>query len=181
MLKAPEAPAQDVQQNVIAILPNTTFLEPQTSAAGGSPITTSALERAQEARVSEDDAPNAGPLPSKIEQIADAPPLPVRLAAASSVESDVPPTLPVGEVATPPRNEVTATEADEREPAATAPPKVRAAHKRTPARAYRSPVQQAARQKSKKATDSQLAQRAPRWAQQMFATPWHSQAFSYTR
>jgi hypothetical protein len=25
------------------------------------------------------------------------------------------------------------------------------------------------------------AQRAPKWAQQMFTTPWQSQAFSYTR
>jgi hypothetical protein len=165
------------------MLPNTTFLEPATSDAGVSSITTSALEPAREARdVGAAETSNAGPLPNTIDQFADAPPVPVRLAAAASVETDVPPEMPVVEVATPPMNEVTAKDTDEREPAVTAPPKVRSARKRpNPARAYRSPMQQSSRAKPGKPADPQLAQRAPRWAQQMFVTPWQSQAFSYTR
>ncbi|MBI1650162.1 hypothetical protein [Hyphomicrobium sulfonivorans] len=57
----------------------------------------------------------------------------------------------------------------------------RSSRKRGAIRAYRTPVHQVKRQRKKKVTNAHLAQRAPAWAQQMYATTWHSQAFSYNR
>ena len=121
-----------------------------------------------------DDVPatSAGRLPVKIEEVADAGPEPVRLATASNVETDVPPTLPTIEVAAPPARDVRATNT-EREPVA----KSRSSKKRV-TRAYRTPS--ALRAKSTKAL-GELAPKSPKWAQQMFVTPWQTKAFSYTQ
>lgn len=162
-----------------AVLSNAAILEPDASASGASPITTSALEPVRELPTFTDDlaAIKVGRLPGRIEQLVETgPPPTIRLAAAPSAESDVPPTLPAIEVASPPMTEVTATDAEHE-----AAPRLRSPRKRMSTRAYRTPNQQTPRTKPKKAGDAQLAQRAPRWAQQMFVTPWQSQAFSYTQ
>ena len=111
------------------------LIEPEESAVGVSPITTSALEPSRDAAAIASEAlpaTSADRLPAKIEPLADAGPENVKLAAASDVTSDVPPTLPTIEVATPPADDVAASE-PEREPVA----KTRRAKKRTALRAYR--------------------------------------------
>jgi hypothetical protein len=152
------------------------LIEPQESAVGVSPITTSALEPSRHVpTVKGDDLPatSVDRLPAKIEQVADAVPATIKLAAASIVDGDVAPTLPVIEVASPPMDDVTASEL-ERVPVT----KSRSARKRTPTRAYRTPNQQATRLKAKNSGAPQVAQ-SPKWAQQMFVTPWQTKAFSY--
>jgi hypothetical protein len=52
--------------------------------------------------------------------------------------------------------------------------------KRTPVRAYRTPKPQAVQAKASKPDVTQVA-RAPKWAQQMYVTPWQTRAFAYTR
>ncbi len=153
------------------------LIEPQESAVGVSPITTSALEPSRDVpTVNSDDLPaaSAGRLPEKIEQVADAVPATIKLAAAEIVGSDVPPSLPVIEVETPPVNAGAAREA-EHEPAA----KRRSTRKSTATRAYRAP-NQAGRANGKYVGIPQVA-RAPKWAQQMYVTPWQSRAFTYTQ
>ncbi len=119
-------------------------------------------------------ATSAGRLPAKIEQVADAGPETVKLAAASNVESDVPPTLPVIEVATPPdgRRRAPATRAragrQERARAKKRTPRAPTARRNEPC----APRPRSARR---------AAPRSPKWAQQMFVTPWQTQAFSYTQ
>jgi hypothetical protein len=157
---------------------DTEFLGPDTSATGISPITTSALEPAHAGQVAAADAATktVGPLPSSIERVSEAKPETVKLAAATIVESDVIPEAPVAEVAAPPMPSVTAVEADREVAPKTV---VRTPRKRAAVRAYRTPTKQASR--SNNSNDAMTAQRAPKWAQQMFTTPWQSQAFSYTR
>jgi hypothetical protein len=172
MMTEREFGAQDAE---LPELSTAALVEPEQSAAGVSPITTSALVPAREtAAVQGDDLPatTTGSLPMKIEQVADSAPAPVRLAVAATVESDVPPTLPTIDVATPATGDVAASDPD-REPIA----KSRAAKKRI-TRAYRTPL--TLRAKAKKPLGEPAA-RSPKWAQQMFTTPWQTQAFSYTR
>jgi len=159
------APAVD-----LSALSATALIEPEREVSGVSPISTSALEPLRDVpAVQSDDVPATSPgrLPVKIEEVADAGPEPVRLAAASNVETDVPPTLPAIEVATPPASDITAVDT-EREPLAASRTKKR--------RAYRTPP--TLRAKSKKVGEPQ---RSPKWAQQMFVNPWQTAAFSYTR
>jgi hypothetical protein len=151
------------------------LVEPEQSAVGVSPITTSALVPAREtAAVQSDNLPatTAGSLPVKIEQVADATPEPVRLAVAATVESDVPPTLPAIDVTTLATDDATASD-----PARNPIVKSRSAKKRI-TRAYRTPL--TLRAKAKKPLGEPAA-RSPKWAQQMFTTPWQTKAFSYTR
>ena len=153
----------------------TALIAPEHEVTGVSPISTSALEPLRDVpAVQSDDVPvtSAGRLPVKIEEVADAGPEPVRLATASNVEADVPPTLPAIDVATPPASDVTAIDT-ERKPVA----KSRSSKKRV-ARAYRTPT--TLRAKSKKPL-GEPAQKSPKWAQQMFVTPWQTKAFSYTQ
>lgn len=155
------------------------LIEPNENAVGESPITTSALKPSRElSTLRADDLATTtiDRLPVEIEQLADAVPATIKLATASIVESDVTPMLPVIEAQTAPISGVIANERN-REP----PIKMRSARKRTSTRAYRSPMQQLARAKSKKPGAQQVAQTAPRWAQQMFVNPWQSKAFSYTQ
>ena len=150
------------------------LIEPEESAIGVSPITTSALESSREAAAIASEvlpAPGAPRLPANIEQLADAGPENVKLAAASDVTTDVPPTLPTIEVA-PPTDGVAAGE-PEHEPVAN----TRRVKKRTAMRAYRTPNDLAHR--AKKAGEP--AAKSPKWAQQMFVTPWQSRAFAYTQ
>ena len=152
------------------------LIEPEESSVGVSPITTSALEPSREAAAIASEvlpATSAARLPAKIEQVADAGPENVRLAAASDVTTDVPPTLPTIEVASPPAADVAADES-ERPPVA----KSRRAKKRTALRAYRTSNDLAGRRGKK---TSEPAPKSPKWAQQMFVTPWQSRAFSYTQ
>jgi hypothetical protein len=66
------------------------------------------------------------------------------------------------------------------EPERAAVIKSRTVRKRTPTRAYRTPNELALRAKAKKSGAPQVAQ-SPKWAQQMFVTPWQTRAFSYTQ
>jgi hypothetical protein len=175
-MNASEAPAIALERVAFS---DTEFLGPDTSATGISPITTSALEPAPTGPVAAADAgatKTVGPLPSSIERVSEATPETVKLAAATIVESDVIPEVPVAEVAAPPMPSVTAVEAEREVAPKTA---VRTLRKRAAVRAYRTPTKLASR--SKNSNDAMTAQRAPKWAQQMFTTPWQSQAFSYTR
>jgi hypothetical protein len=153
----------------LPILSTAALVEPEESATGVSAITTSALEPSREVatlRGDDLDASTIGRLPVKVEQLTDAAPATIRLAAASIIESDLPATLPVVEVAMPPMAEEIAAE-PEREPVA----EVRSPRKRTTTRAYRKVNKPSAQQ----------VERSPKWAQQMFVTPWQSKAFSYTQ
>ncbi len=58
--------------------------------------------------------------------------------------------------------------------------KSRSVRKRTPVRAYRTPKPQAVQAKASKPDVTRVA-RAPKWAQQMFVTPWQTRAFVYTQ
>ena len=181
MLTLRETRAVEVQPLEPTMLSTVSFLDPEASRPGVSPITTSALEPAREVRPSESTVRpvrDAAHQAEKFGGVAEtAPPSTIRLAAAPSLESDVPPTLPVVEVARPPMTEVVAHEAEEE-----ISPKARvASRKRTTTRAYRAPSERTSRGKSKKFNDASLSGRSPKWAQQMFANPWQSQAFSYTR
>ncbi len=156
------------------------LLGPEASAAGISPITTSALEPARAPHTAAPDTGavrTVGPLPANIERLSETPPATIKLAAAPSVESDVIPELPAIEVENPPMSEVTAIEA-EREVAPKVQRAERAHRKRAAMRAYRTPIK---RVKQYRPGDEMTVKRAPKWAQQMFTTPWQSQAFSYTR
>lgn len=112
---------------------------------------------------------SAGRLPP-LEPLADLGPT-VRLAAASNIESDVPPELPVITVQTQQPDKIVASAADEEKP--------RVKRKRA-LRAYRTPIAKSEQQATRPG-DEQLVKRAPKWAQQMYVTPWQMQAFSYTR
>ena len=154
------------------------LIEPEESAVGVSPITTSALEPSREAAAIASEvlpATSAPRLPANIEQLADAGPENVKLAAASDVTTDVPPTLPIIEVAIPP---ATATSAP-----ATRAKVGRQDAQRKEARAY-APIEPATKSRCapRRSRRSGIAtKQAPKWAQQMFVKPWQSRAFSYTQ
>ena len=154
------------------------LIEPEESAVGVSPITTSALEPSREAAAIASEvlpAPSAPRLPANIEQLADAGPENVKLAAASDVTTDVPPTLPIIEVAIPPDDSVDSAPAPRRKSV----DKARNAKKRA-LRAYRTSNEVTLRAKAKSPVGDPTKQ-APKWAQQMFVNPWQSRAFSYTQ
>jgi hypothetical protein len=150
------------------------FLDPAPSATGISPITTSAVEPAHATSVAAADlgaTKTIGPLPGSIERVGEASPETVKLAAATAVESDAIPEVPVAEVEAPPMPSVTAVDAErEVEPKA-----IKRTSRKKAVRAYRTPI---AVKKKAKPTDPTPP---PKWAGQMFANPWQSQAFSYTR
>jgi len=161
----------------LPILATSTLLEPEASASGVSPITTSALDPSREFAAAKPDQPatiRAGRLPAAaVKALTDAGPT-IRLAAAS-INADMLATLPAIEVTTPPKAEVTATDVE-----AVAEDKPVAPKKRI-LRAYRTPVAKAVVKRASRSGDGMIVKRAPRWAQQMYVTPWQSQAFSYTR
>jgi len=142
---------------------------------GASPISTSAIAPASKERARDGAAARervAG-FPAEIEALSDAAPKLVRLAAASPPEPDLTPTLPIVEITTPAEPEVIAVDV---KPDRDAGPKhTSRRHSRSAARARR------ARLNAAKATASIKVARAPRWAKQMFETPWQSSAFSYIR
>ena len=153
------------------------LIEPEESAVGVSPITTSALEPSRDAAAIASDvlpATSAGRLPGKIEQLADAGPENVKLAAASDVDdrraadaADHRGGDAAGGATSPPIE-------SEREPVA----KTRRAKKRTALRAYRTSNDLAGSRGKK---SGEAAPKSPKWAQQMFVTPWQTRAFSYTQ
>lgn len=173
------APRESVSRTTEALptLSDATLVEPDQNAAGVSPITTSTIELQPSretiaARREELGGITARRLPTTIIAASDAGPT-VRVAALSGTATDALETLPAIEVETPP----TKVTVDDDEP--TAAPAPRTQRKRA-LRAYRTPVSAAGKHAPRK-RDVQLVQRAPRWAQQMYVTPWQSQAFSYTR
>ncbi|WP_072374827.1 hypothetical protein [Hyphomicrobium sp. NDB2Meth4] len=140
---------------------------------GVSPITTSALLPAAEVTSTRSDSQtppssNAA-LPAHIESLADAGPT-VKLAALS--ESDLPEISPNAPKTSVAAREQDADASDEDRP--------RKHHKRA-IRAYRTPVAARPATRSKSSGDAMTVKRAPKWAQQMYVTPWQMQAFSYTR
>jgi hypothetical protein len=157
-------------------LSSAALIEPEESAAGVSPITTSALEPSREATAVTSEvlpATSSARVPAKIEQLADAGAENIKLAAASDVTTDVPPTLPTIEVATPPEDRVETAPAPTRKSV----DKARNAKKRA-LRAYRTSNEVTLRAKAKTQVGDPTKQ-APKWAQQMFVNPWQSRAFSY--
>lgn len=155
------------------------LIEPEAAAIGVSPITTSSLEASRDVPTGEvatlhgeDVAPPAARrLPATIEELTDAKPETIRLAAASNVETDAVPTLPLVEVASPRVPDAVADEA-ERAAAGTHAPRRRVT------RAYRGPAKQIVRARK---PNGEPAPKSPKWAQQMFVTPWQTKAFSYTQ
>ncbi len=139
-----------------------------------SSISTSAIDPAATGPQREAYAAPAhiGALPAMIEPVSDAGPKPLRLAALSLTDSDIAPTLPAIEVATPPLPEVLAIEAKPDNAAGT-----HRAHKHTSLRHHARRA--AAHKASSYAAGIEKLRRAPRWAQQMYVSPWQSKAFSY--
>ncbi len=113
-----------------------------------------------------------GRLPLKIEQLADVAPTTIRLAAAGNIESDAVPTLPAVTVDTPAMPEVIAVEA-EREHAGTRYSSRAHNAAKAKLRSYRAASDKSTSSKAK------VVEKVPRWAQQMFETPWQTKAFSY--
>ncbi len=153
------------------------LVEPTENAAGVSPITTSALEPEGELAPAKRErlgTVSAGTLPSEIVQVSDAGPT-VRLATAAGTDGDVLPELPMITVTTPSKPAKVAVADDDDEDAAP-----RAKRKKA-MRAYRTPVAKSARHVARPGNDQFAVKRAPKWAQQMYVTPWQTQAFSYTR
>lgn len=158
-----------------AQLASSTLLEADVIPAGVSPITTSALEPSREAVPAKHDSPTSsviGHLPAEIVTVSDAGPS-VQLAALASPVSDVPELLPAVEV-TSPTTKITARETEAGSEGKSHPRRNRVI------RAYRTPIAKTAKH-APRVGDYQLVQRAPRWAQQMYVSPWQTQAFSYTR
>jgi hypothetical protein len=141
-------------------IPELTAVIAPAHAAGTSPISTSALPpaRGASARLA---------LPTTIEPLADV--RPIQLAAAGGADELIP-MLPMVEIVTPDA------------PAPEAKSEIRR-DRATPAR-HKTNTLRARRAKSGLTPSSgapKKAPRAPRWAQQMFETPWQSKAFSYIR
>lgn len=164
-----------------AELPTSTvaaLVEPSENVTGESPITTSALVPAAEVVTAKREGLStlsAGKLPARIEPLADAGPT-VRVAAMTSdegdIESDLAPALPVILARTPPAKIVAQADNDDA-------PRVK---RKKNLRAYRTPVAKSAKQHAARNGEDQFAvKRAPKWAQQMYVTPWQTQAFSYQR
>lgn len=145
------------------------------SSMGASPISTSAIAPLgkEPARDADTWRARVAGFPAKIETLSEAAPKLVRLAAASPPEDDLTPTLPVLVITTPAAPEVTAVEVKADQDAA--PEHASRQRNRSASRARR------AKRKAAKAGASIKVAGAPRWAQQMFDTPWQSSAFSYIR
>jgi len=142
---------------------------------GASPISTSAIvpPSKEPARGGSAAWSRVAGLPAEIETLSDAAPKLVRLAAASPPEPDLTPTLPIVEMTTPAEPEVIAVDVKPDQDAG--PKHTSRRHHRSAARARR------ARLNAAKANAPIKVARAPRWAKQMFETPWQSSAFSYIR
>jgi len=165
----------------LPMLSTAALLEPG-EMTGVSPISTSATEPLRDvpAQASDDLAPaRVGRLPRNIEELADVAPTTIRLAAAGNIESDAAPTLPAITVDTPAMPEVVAVEAEREHTGKTHASRGRFAAKATMRNGARASKEQAARLKAKQQSASKVAGQAPRWAQQMFETPWQTKAFSY--
>ncbi len=145
--------------------------------AGTSPISTSALPRAEDDPIDKLLAAPAhlGALPTGIETLADAAPKPIRLAAAAVDE--VVPMLPLVEITTPDAPEVIPIESA---PKAATETDVQPERAKPEPHARRSLRGRRARAHAARSAYAKLV-REPRWAQQMFETPWQNSAFSYVR
>jgi hypothetical protein len=156
----------------LPMLSTAALLEPDDS-IGVSPITTSATgpSRDAPALASDDLAPaRVGRLPTKIEPLADVGPTTIRLANAANIESDAVPTLPAVTVDTPAIAEVAAIEAEG----------AHAGKAYTSRGAAKAKMHRNGTHASKvQVKGSKVPGQAPRWAQQMFETPWQTKAFSY--
>lgn len=166
----------------LPMLSTASLLDPDET-IGVSPISTSAtgpLHDDAPAQASDDLAPaRVGRLPLKIEQLADVAPTTIRLANAN-IESDAVPTLAAVTVDTPAIPEIVAVEAEREHigKAHTSRGRVAAKPKMRRNGTYAS-KEQATRAKAKQQSASNVPGQAPRWAQQMFETPWQTKAFSY--
>lgn len=147
---------------------------------GVSPISTSAIGPLRDdapAQASDDLAPaRVGRLPLKIEQLADVAPTTIRLA---STESDAVPTLAAITVDAPAIPEIVAVEAERKHVGKAHASRGRVAAKAKVRRNGTYAKEQATRAKGKQQSASNASGQVPRWAQQMFETPWQTKAFSY--
>jgi hypothetical protein len=140
--------------------------------AGSASITTATLGSGYAPGASgEGKSASAGRLPRVIEELRDQRPEPVRVAAATVIISDVDDPMPSIALRNASVPSSTAAEAEHQ----VAPKK--SARSRTAPRAYRA----GKRATQAKSGSGETVKRAPRWAQQMYVTPWQNQAFSYTR
>lgn len=140
---------------------------------GTSPISTAAIPPVTE-------APEARPfgvpqrlglLPAEFESLSDTAPRLVKVAAATPADGGLMPMLPTVVIATPDELEVIDVETQ-------AKPAAKTKHHRQHSYSTR---RQDMRSTSDRLARRAAARRAPRWAQQMFANPWQSKAFSYLR
>jgi len=148
------------------------LLEPHepADAIGTSPISTAAITPLSDARASATRPARLGVLPTKIETLADAAPKPIRLATAAPVEDSLVPVLPMVEIATPEAPDAVPVETE-----TTSATHQETHHRRAFAHRHAHNSRTASSYSSPKIV------RAPRWAKQMFETPWQSSAFSYIR
>jgi hypothetical protein len=144
-------------------------------AMGFSPISTAAIAPLDNERARDTYAARArvAGFPAKIEALSEAPPRLVRLAAASPPEDDLTSLQPIVVITTPAAPEVIAVDVEP-------DPDAAAKHVSKPRSRSASRARRARLSAAKAGTSTQVA-RAPRWAQQMFDTPWQSSAFSYIR
>lgn len=155
----------------LPVLSTVAMLEPD-EPTGASPITTSAIEPLPDvsARDGYVSPAHIGALPAKFEQLSDAAPKTIKLAATSIGEGELSPTLPAVVVETPPLPELKAVEEGGEQATETrAPSKHSSARKRSVS----------ARSRTSAKPDRAKLANVPRWARQMFDTPWQSKAFSY--
>jgi hypothetical protein len=172
-----ELTAAPVAEEGLPTLSNVAMIEPE-EPAGSSPITTSAID-ALAARAANPPS-HIGLLPPTPEALSDNAPRQIELAAAAPGEGadELAPVLPPVVIDTP-LTEIEVVDPDSRaaEPAAEPatekkrPPKHASPHKHE-ARA-RAPIA------STKPDRREKLAKVPRWAHQMFDTPWQNKAFSY--
>lgn len=134
-----------------------------------SPISTAAIAPRGELPAQGRSPARVAGFPATMEPLADAAPKPIRLAAASPVADEIAPPSPITVMTAPPAPEVEAVEVKPERTHVSTKRRTRTSHARRK------------RYGSAKSTGPKVAQAPPRWAMQMFDTPWQSQAFSYIR
>jgi hypothetical protein len=174
-----ELASASVAEDGLPALSNVAMLEPEESADDASPITTSAID-ALAARAASPPS-HIGLLPATPEALSDKAPRQVQLAAAPPAEdTDLAPVLPPVVVDTP----LTEIEVVEPESRAEKPARERGAEKKRP-RKHASPRKHNSREPRTRAPiastkpDRAKLAKVPKWARQMFDTPWQTKAFSY--
>jgi hypothetical protein len=180
-----ELAAAPAAEEDLPTLSTVAMLEPEES-PDASPITTSAIDTLA-ARAASPPS-HVGLLPATPEALSDNAPRQIQLANAAPVEgADLAPVLPPVVVDTP-LTEIEVVDPEAREAEPVHEPAHQPAAERKRPRKHASPRKQNTREprtrapiastKSTKPDRAKLA-KVPRWARQMFDTPWQTKAFSY--